>query len=49
MEAMITFNNDDGFAEAVVRGYKTQGSGECIGSAPLPGSPAAASPLSHAC
>jgi hypothetical protein len=28
MEAMITFNKDDGFTEAVVRGFKTQGIGE---------------------
>jgi len=28
MEAMITFNKDDGYAEAVVRGFKTQGAGE---------------------
>ena len=28
LEAMITFNKDDGFTEAVVRGYKTQGAGE---------------------
>ena len=27
-EAMLTFNKDDGFTEAVVRGFKTQGSGE---------------------
>ena len=27
MEAMITFNKDDGYTEAVVRGFKTQGSG----------------------
>ena len=28
MAAMIMFNKDDGYAEAVVRGYKTQGAGE---------------------
>jgi hypothetical protein len=27
MAAMIMFNKDDGYAEAVVRGYKTQGAG----------------------